>query len=164
MGTAATGNATEAAVLNAFVERGFDVLLPFGGGHAYDLAIHIEGRFLRVQCKTARERGGCLAFNSRTTDHGRGRLPYDGLAELFGVFAPSTKGVYLVPVRAAPAYISHLRTEPPRNSQKRGVRFAADYEIDRWSAPALVEVVLAGRCDPPVTATRLALVSAASVS
>ena len=119
MGTAATGNATESAVLNAFVERGYDVLLPFGGGHAYDLAIHIEGRFLRVQCKTARERGGCLAFNSRTTDHGKGRLPYDGLAELFGVFAPSTKGVYVVPVRAAPAYISH-QDRPPAIARNAG--------------------------------------------
>lgn len=106
MGTAETGNATEAAVLNAFVERGFDVLLPFGGGQAFDLVVHVDGQFLRIQCKTARQRGGCLAFNSRTTDHGRGRLPYDGLADLFGVFAPSTSGVYLVPVSAASTYIS----------------------------------------------------------
>jgi hypothetical protein len=161
MGTAETGNATEAAVLNAFVERGFDVLLPFGGGHAFDLVVHVDGRFLRVQCKTARQRGGCLAFNSRTTDHGRGRLPYDGLADLFGVFAASTSGVYLVPVRAASTYISHLRTEAPLNGQRRGVRFAADYDIDRWSAAALVEVVLAGRSEPAGDATPLALVSGA---
>ena len=164
MGTAETGNATESAVLNALVQRGFDALLPFGEGHAFDLVVHIERHFLRIQCKNARERRGCLAFNSRTTDHGRGRLPYDGLADLFGVYAPPTRGIYLVPVCAAPAYISHLRTAPPLNSQRRGVRFAADYEIDRWTLAALVEVVVAGRCEPPGAAKPLALVPGASVS
>jgi PD-(D/E)XK endonuclease len=89
--TATKGNAAEAAVLNAFVERDFDVLVPFGEGQPYDLVVHPPiNTFLRVQCKTARQRDGCLVFNSRTTDHGRGRLTYVGVADIFGVyFAPS---------------------------------------------------------------------------
>jgi hypothetical protein len=48
------GNATESAVMSALIEREFDVLVPFGGGHPYDLVIHLSGgAFMRVQCKTA---------------------------------------------------------------------------------------------------------------
>ena len=32
-----------------------------------------------------------------------------------------------------------MRLEPPRNNQQRKVRFAADFEIDRWMAEGLVK-------------------------
>src|SRR5689334_13151475 len=99
MGTASRGNAAEAAVLGAFAIRGYDVFTPFGGGQPFDLAVHLGGpRFLRVQCKAAWPRGGCLVFNTRSTDHGRGPQSYRGWADAFGVhFAES---VYVVPIDA----------------------------------------------------------------
>jgi hypothetical protein len=140
--TAAKGNAAEAAVLNAFVQRGFGVLLPFGEGRRYDLVVELPaGEFLRVQCKTAWPRKGCVLFNARTTDHGRGRLPYLGLADVFGVYAPTEGCVYVVPVRDVPNFIVSLRVAPALNNQRRGVRFAADYAIERWSADALKALV-----------------------
>ena len=55
MAQAGSGNAGEAKVLAALVERGFDVLVPFGEGQPYDLVIHLgHSEFCRVQCKTAR--------------------------------------------------------------------------------------------------------------
>jgi hypothetical protein len=40
--------------------------------------------------------------------------------------------------------------EPTRNNQKRGVRFASDFEIDRWSVDSLREIVRSGVvCDEP---------------
>jgi PD-(D/E)XK endonuclease len=135
-----SGNPGEAAVLNALVQRGFGVLLPFGEGHPFDLVVVVEGAFLRVQCKTAWRRGGCLAFNSHATDHGRGQLSYVGRADLFGVFYPSTSGVYLVPVGLNDSEI-YLRVEPTRNNQRRRVRWAADYEVGRWSPDGLLAVV-----------------------
>jgi PD-(D/E)XK endonuclease len=116
------------------VDRGFDVFVPFGEGQPFDLAVHLgSNAFLRVQCKTARRVNGCLVFNSRATDHGRGQLSYAGLADMFGVYFPPTQGVYLVPVGEVPGFVGRLRVEPARNSQKRGVRLAASYEIDRWT-------------------------------
>jgi hypothetical protein len=139
MKTATRGNAAEARVLTEFVSLGFDVLVPFGGGQPYDLGVHLTGtRFLRVQCKTAWliERG-CLAFNCRSTDHGRGRIPYDGLADLFAVHLPSTDSVYLIPVDAVPGHIGRMRLVPAKNNQRRGIRFAADFAIERWSGEKL---------------------------
>jgi hypothetical protein len=142
METAARGNAAEAAVLSALAARGFTVLLPFGDGHPYDLVIHLPAAgFLRVQCKAARERNGCIMFNCCTTDHGRGRLPYIGLAEVFGVYHRRTDSVYLVPVRDAGAYVVTLRTTPTANNQRRKIRFAADYAIDRWTPEQLGSLV-----------------------
>jgi PD-(D/E)XK endonuclease len=141
MSTAVRGNEAEAMVLGALVQRGFDVLVPFGGGHSYDLVVDLVGLgFLRVQCKTAWPHGGCLAFNARTTDHGRGRQSYDGVADIFGVYFPPLRSVYLVPLDAVAGFQGRLRLEPTRNNQKRGVKFAANFEIEHWGLDALREV------------------------
>jgi hypothetical protein len=140
--TLSKGNAGESAVLNAFVERGYDVLIPFGEGQPYDLVVQLPSRrFLRVQCKTAREVPGCVVFNSRMTDHGRGRLSYDGLADIFGVYAPSTGSVYLVPVAEVPGFEGRLRLQPTRNNQRLKIRHARAYAFPRWTAERLEAVV-----------------------
>jgi hypothetical protein len=141
--TCANGNAAEAAILKALIDRGFHVLVPFGEGQPYDLVIHIPSRahFLRVQCKNAwRTPDGCLRFNCRTTDHGRGRQPYRGLADLFGVYFAATDTVYLVTVDELHGYDGRLRVDPPKNNQRRGVRFAVDYLVDRWTDEALADL------------------------
>lgn len=141
MSTRMRGNAGEAAVLNALVQRGLDVFVPFGGGHAYDLLLDLHHRgFVRIQCKTAWPSRGCLVFNCLATDHGRGRTPYIGLADVFGVYFPPREAVYLVPMDAVARFEGRLRLEPTRNNQRRGVRFAADFEIDRWTVEALADL------------------------
>jgi hypothetical protein len=136
------GNLAEAAILNALVERDLGVLVPFGGGHPYDLVVHLTiDRFLRVQCKSARLLEGCVTFNSRTTDHGRGRRPYLGLADAFGVYFPPSRAVYLVPVCEVSTFQVRLRLQPARNNQRQGVRLAADYEIERWTFARLCKIV-----------------------
>jgi hypothetical protein len=135
------GTAGEAAVLNALVRRGLDVCIPFGEGQPYDLVIDLSGvAFVRVQCKMAWQRPGCLVFNARTTDHGRGRLSYLGRADVFGVYFPPNDSVYLVPVGAMNTE-GRLRLEPTRNNQQRGVRFATDFLVDRWTPQALADLV-----------------------
>lgn len=140
-----SGNAGEAKVLAALVDRGFDVLVPFGEGQPYGLVIHLGHKeFLRVQCKTAWPRQGCVIFNSASTDHGRGAQSYLGLADIFGVYFPPSESVYLVPIEAVARFEGRLRLEPTRNNQRRRIRRAADFEIDRWSAESLREVAISG--------------------
>lgn len=144
--TLAKGNAAEAAVLEAFVRRGFNVLVPFGEGQPYDLVVHLpDGEFLRVQCKNARRNRGCVVFNNRTTDHGRGPQPYVGLADVFGAYDPQSGFVYLIPVSDLPGFEGRLRIEPAKNNQRLGVRNASQYEIDRWTADELSSVACKGR-------------------
>lgn len=147
MGTAARGNAAEAMVLSALVQRNFEVLIPFGEGHSYDLAVDLGSSFLRVQCKRAWRSGGCLLFNGYSTDHGNGPRSYRGRADIFGVYFPLAESVYLVPVTAV-TFEGRLRLESARNNQRKGVRFAAGYAIDRWTPDSLREVVATGRTAP----------------
>jgi hypothetical protein len=142
MGRRESGNEGEAAVLASLVRKGFRVLLPFGEGHPYDLAVHLpERHLLRVQCKTAWRAGGCMIFNTLATDHGSGPKSYLGHADIFGVYFPPTSTVYLIQIDAVAATEGRLRLEPTKNNQRLGIRFAADYEIDRWSIDSLRQLV-----------------------
>ena len=49
--------------------------------------------------------------------------------------------MFLVPVDEVPTYEGRLRLELTNNNQKRRVRLAEDYLIDRWTAEALYELV-----------------------
>jgi hypothetical protein len=82
-----------------------------------------------------------LVFNPHTTDHGRGRQSYLGRADIFGVYFPPAESVYLVPINAVTRFSGRLRLEPARNNQRRGIRFAADFEIDRWNVDSLRDLV-----------------------
>ena len=129
-------------MLNALIAHGFEVAIPFGSGHPYDLVMETgEGSLLRVQCKRSWPVGGCLVFNCRSTDHGRGPRSYRGLADVFGVYFPPAESVFLVPLDAVAESEGRLRLDRPRNNQRRGIRFAADYAIDRWTPAALHELV-----------------------
>jgi PD-(D/E)XK endonuclease len=80
--SAARGNAAEAAILAAFIKHDYFVLVPFGDGQPYDLVVDVGGPLLRVQCKRAWGDRGCLAFNTHSTDHGKGRQSYAGRADI----------------------------------------------------------------------------------
>jgi hypothetical protein len=139
--TIGRGNANEAAVLKAFVEAGWHVWTPFGDAAPYDLVVGWGDDFLRVQCKSGRVRHGCLIFNAYSTDHGKGRRGYVGRADVFGVSAPELKSVYVIPVGAVPGSKPSLRLKPAANNQKKGIRPAAAYAVERWDPEGLFACV-----------------------
>ena len=132
------GQRTEAVVLAELVRRGHDVLVPFGHNHRYDLVVDLGDRFLTVQCKTGRLRGGSIEFKAqsvRTNTSGSRFRSYRGEVDVFAVFCPDTERVYLVPVDDAPGAQGHLRVDPTANHQTVGIRWAADHELGRTYAP-----------------------------
>lgn len=54
---------------------------------------------------------------------------YHGQIDEFGVYAPATNMVYLVPIAHAPSRACSLRLEPPLNGQAAKIRWAQDYEL-----------------------------------
>lgn len=54
---------------------------------------------------------------------------YVGDVEVFLVYCPETKGFYAVPAEEASLGEMYLRTDPPRNGQAQGIRWAKDYEL-----------------------------------
>jgi hypothetical protein len=123
--------------------------VPFGEGRPYDLIVDLGNRdFLRVQCKRAWPLQGCVVFNARSTDHGRGPQSYIGLADIFGVYFPPTDAVYLVPIEAVASFEGRLRLEPTRNNQKRLIRFATEFEIEAWTRETLRAQLKATTAEP----------------
>jgi len=138
----------ETAVLNRLVQKGFEVLIPWGGHRRYDIAyfatvehrnfgffVYRENHLVRIQVKIGRltsDKSG-VDFNT-TSVHPRGdkhyRRDYAGDAEYFGVYCPDLDRVYMVPVSEAPRS-GHmtLRLTQPKTAQKGGYHFARDYEL-----------------------------------
>jgi PD-(D/E)XK endonuclease len=129
------GQRSEAAILAAFVERGFEVLLPWGTNHRYDMVLDLGERFVRVQCKTGRLKQGTIEFRPHSvrsnTKHVLVRS-YIGEVEYFAVYCPATQGVYMVPCDETTRRQTTLRLEPAANNQIKGIRWAADHELSRF--------------------------------
>jgi hypothetical protein len=122
---------SEARVIAALVEAGFQLLLPFGENHRYDIAIDFEGKFYRVQVKSGRVRGGVVEFNcysSHTHRGGSSCRRYIGEIDFFGVYCAQLGKTYLVPLEDVGSSGS-LRIKPCENSQKKKIRWAEPYVI-----------------------------------
>ena len=126
------GDITQSHVMAALLKRGNKVLMPFGDNCRYDLVIEEEGRFTRIQCKTGKISCGAIVFAVASSQYHRGgkRQNYRGQVDAFGVFCPDNEKVYVVPIDDLPLIReAKLRLTPARNSQVKGIRWAANYEI-----------------------------------
>ncbi len=106
--------------------------MPFGDNFRYDLVVEEEGRFTRIQCKTGRVDRGAVVFAVASSQYHRGgkRQNYRGQIDAFGVFCPDNGKVYIIPIDDLPLVReAKLRLLPPGNSQVKGIRWAAKYEI-----------------------------------
>lgn len=129
--TKAIGEKSEGMILAALLRAGKVVLQPFGDNQRYDLVVDEDGHFIRVQCKTGTLRKGVVMFKSCSTHYHRGQgfQNYRGQADVFGVYVPALDKTYIVPVEDVPEQRAHLRLEPPKNGQKKGIRLASQYEL-----------------------------------
>lgn len=120
------GERAEAAVLFALACTGKRVLVPYGGHYPYDLAYEEDGKLVKVQCKSGRQRRGALIFRTHFVGRGPAR-DYRAEIDFFGVYCHERSEVYLVPVGDVPLRDAYLRLEPSRNGQRAGIRPAAKY-------------------------------------
>jgi hypothetical protein len=134
--TKSIGERSEAIVMAEFLKAGYVVLMPFGDNQRYDLVIDIDGKFLRVQCKTARliKAGAVLnfpAYSSSVHRSGGTKKGYRDQADLFAVYSPDTGQVYILPVAEVGESDVALRLTPPRHRYP-SVRYADNYLLSKW--------------------------------
>ena len=126
------GAISETRAIARFIQCGYGVLKPVSVYSRYDLVIEdAEGRFWRVQVKTARwniDKTG-LNFNVVSNSGGRKRQGYKGECDYFAVYFEPTDGVYLVPVDEVSDYNCTLRLEPTPVIKRGDTRMAYDYEL-----------------------------------
>jgi hypothetical protein len=126
------GDITQSQVMADLLKRGKKVLMPFGDNFRYDLVVEEDGRFTRIQCKTGKLNRGAIVFAVASSQYHRGgkRQDYRGQIDAFGVFCPDNEKVYIIPIDNLPLVReAKLRVTPTRNSQVKGIRWAAEYEI-----------------------------------
>lgn len=128
------GNVAELAIATEAARLGLSVLKPLTEHEAYDLALGIEGRLLRVQCKWANHNGDVVHIHvgrCRTSRGGYVRATYrEDEIDALAAYCQALDCCYLLPVSmVAGRYVVNLRTAPARNNQRAAINFAADYEL-----------------------------------
>ncbi len=134
------GERAQAHIMARLLEMGYTVLTPYGDSSRYDLVIEDnEGKFWRVQCKTAWIEGGddryikfaTASLRSRSTN-GKvqySRAKYTGQIEYFAVYSHEQRKAYLIPANQTKGNTMRLRLAPSKNNQVKGVKWAKDYEL-----------------------------------
>jgi hypothetical protein len=130
--TKSIGDRSEAAVLAALVKAGYNISIPFGESHRYDLLADDGERILRVQVKTGRLRGNVIAYRCSSSHSHRGGAfarPYFGQVDIIAVYCPQNGKVYILPETEFVATGAHLRLSEPANNQRRRIRWAREFEL-----------------------------------
>ena len=147
------GLSAHLAVAWRLVERGFEVLEPFGDHLRYDLAYYYSGEpgrvfhkkedpaLVRIQCKAGRlsKDGTTIRFNAFNMTGGRGKKrSYIGDAEYFGVYCEELRKVYLIPVEecALGEKALHLKSAGRKRGNRWGsksIEYATDIQDCTWA-------------------------------
>lgn len=129
------GGIAEVAIAAAAVKLGIYVSRPIVEGRRYDLIFDVEGRLMRLQCKSASVDSGVVRVGTRTSRHSPGRGYISGThseraIDLLAAHCAELDAVYVLPVEEiAGQTMVYLRIEPARNNQNSLVRWARDYEL-----------------------------------
>lgn len=96
------GLLTEIECQKAFIALGYSVSIPLGNFDKYDMVVDIDGKFIRVQCKSATydETNNYISFNCRSVSTNTKKTNRHSYSkDEIDYFATSWNGkVYLVPV------------------------------------------------------------------
>lgn len=125
----AVGEISEGCILALLLRAGAVVLVPFGNNQRYDFVAEVDGKFIRIQCKTGRKRGAVIQFNSCSFSGGKKRRVYTGEADVFAVYCQELEKMYIVPVACTGKKEVWLRLDDVKNKQVKMVRMARDYEF-----------------------------------
>lgn len=129
------GDRTEAIILAELLKTSHNVLLPFGDNSRYDMVVNVDGKFVRIQCKTGSLKNGCVMFPTASVYRGK-----DGIVkrqytkdeiDLILVYSREYDKIYIVPVEELSKGSMKLRVEKTKdNTNYRSIKWAKDYEFD----------------------------------
>lgn len=132
MDTKLKADIAESAVILKLLQKGFNVLKPLGDRLAYDLAVDLDGRLIRIQVKSAwhsKPKKMHLVDARRTKTNRRSMLrkKYSNHEFDFAIIYLSDKQVfYVMPVQVFNAYASSVgfieedkRQRPPKSAEFR---------------------------------------------
>ena len=138
--TQSIGNIVELQCISKFIELGYEVSVPYGNGAKYDFVVDVNGKFLRIQCKSCshpKKKGTNnydlsaiqISTSSQTTNTQK-TVRHLYTKEQIDYFATYYNGkVYLIPVEEC-SVNKTLRFGPPKNGNNNYNK-AENYEIEK---------------------------------
>ena len=127
------GDVNELQCILDFQKRGYYCSIPFSGSCRYDIIVDINGKLLRIQCKssTFHEEDGTLRISTtRSTTNTKETIRYTYSKDEIDYFLTYfNKQCYLIPVEECGSD-KRLRLLPTRSGQTRGISWAKDYELE----------------------------------
>lgn len=136
--TQCIGDINELQCMSSFIKLGYECSVPFGNSAKYDFIVDIDGKLLRIQCKSSRyvpdKKGGVLTnafcFNtSCTTTNSKKINTHLYNASQIDFFATHFLGnTYVIPVTMCKSHTKTLRLSPPENGCNTYIK-AEDYLI-----------------------------------
>lgn len=132
--TLIAGDVNELKCILAFEERGYYTSIPFSGSCRYDVVADINGKLIKVQCKSSHFYKGdetCIEFDAtRSTTNTQKTTRYQYTKEEIDYFYTHFNGYdFLIPVEET-STAKILRLLPPKNNQIEQVNIASDYLLD----------------------------------
>jgi PD-(D/E)XK endonuclease len=130
------GAIAETALVHAAAKLCIPVYAPVSEGGRYDLIVDVESRLLRVQCKWATRVGDVVQIRCRSCRRTRTGVIHRSYTtdeiDLIAGYCAELEQCYIIPFADYFRRGSiHLRLEPTRNNQRRGVLWAREFEFER---------------------------------
>ena len=134
--TKTKGQISEARVLYEFQKYHIPVCLPWGDNERYDMVAEFDGKFNRIQIKTANqeENGAVCCWARSSTNHTTNKKlsSYEDDVDYF-VFVNQTRDwLALVPIEELNGQKSiRLRINPPLSTNGKTMRYFSDFTFDK---------------------------------
>lgn len=116
--TQSRGNFTELQCIAAFIECGVECSIPYGNGAKYDFIADINGKLLKIQCKSARviDDNSFMIYCTSNTTNTQKTVSHRYTKDMIDYFATWIfNQVFLIPVQEC-SKSKTLRTAPPINN------------------------------------------------
>lgn len=157
--TLIVGDVNELKCILAFEERGYYTSIPFSGSCRYDVVVDINGKLIRIQCKSShyyKQDKSSIEFNTtRSTTNTQKTVRYQYTKKEIDYFYTHFNNYdFLVPVEEASTG-KILRLKPPKNNQWEQINIAADYLLDNVLDSILNETPIQRYIDNYIVSTDL---------
>ena len=124
------GDIAEAKVITSLLEKGFNVLKPFGDRNRYDLVYEKDKIFIKIQVKYLSSRNGYIPvrFSNCSTKLGKRIMTQyvkEDVDEFF-IYCPDTKDIYVITIDDNVKNM-HLRLTPTKNKQQSNIHYAEEF-------------------------------------
>ena len=128
MHTKTKGKIAEMMISAKLMELGWKVLLPFGENNRYDLVAEKEGKFIRIQVKYVTPTKGILDINCKSSNNWSILRYTPNEIDFIAVFDSVNHNIYFISVSKLNLSSIKLRLDPPKNNQRRKIKYAKDFE------------------------------------